>query len=94
MNETEKILNEAMFSSLLAINNIQLDNECSKVSGRENYIIHICDGKVDFYGTKRQFLDSPFCGWVLLKEAYRYNTFKFTYKKDWLEMLKKLGVEV
>lgn len=67
---------------------------CSKVCGRENYIIRLYDGKVVFYGTKGQFKRSWYSGAVLLREAYHWTTLRFTHKKDFIEALKALGVEV
>lgn len=67
----------------------------SKVSGRENYVIRLYDGKVVFYGTKGQYKKT--CSYnmrIPLKDAFRVNILYFTYKKDWIEALKKLGVEL
>ena len=99
-NKTEKVvcymneLKNAMAWAIGAMVAEEQNKVCSKVDGRENYIIHLTDGKVDFYGTKGQFLNSPHSGWVLLREAYHYNTFRFTYKKDYKEALAMLGVNV
>lgn len=90
MNELKNVMAWAMGAMVADKQN----EVCSKVDGRENYIIHLTDGKVDFYGTKGQFLNSGYSGWVWLREAYRYNTFRFTYKKDYKEALKKLGVNI
>lgn len=67
---------------------------CSKVCGKENYIIRLYDGKVAFYGTKGQYKKSWYSEPVLLKEAFHWTTLRFTYKKDFVETLKKLGVEI
>jgi hypothetical protein len=67
------------------------DKICSKVCGRENYVIRLYDGKITFSGTKGQYMrqyDNHDC--VPLMEAYRYNWLFFTYKKDWFEALKQL----
>lgn len=67
----------------------------SKVSGRENYVIKLYDGKVVFYGTKGQYKKTCYYNtWIPLKDAFRMNTLYFTYKKDWIEALKKLDVEL
>ena len=63
---------------------------CSKVEGRENYVIRLYDGKVIFAGTKGQYKDRFGRGGVPFMEAYHYNTFYFTYKKDWIKALKEL----
>ena len=45
-----------------------------------------------FYGTKCAWLnDSCTCD---LKDAFRYNDIKFTYKKDWLDALKTFGTNL
>lgn len=76
----------------LAISQEQ-DKIFSKVVGRENYIITLYDNKVIFYGTKKQWIERRLyiC---FLSDAYHYNHLKFTYKKDWIDALKKLGVEL
>lgn len=71
-----------------------IGNACSKVYGRENYIIRLYDDKVVFYGTKGQYKKSLYSGPVLLREAYHWKTLRFTYKKDFIEALKTLGVKV
>lgn len=63
---------------------------CSKVEGRENYVIRLRDGKIIFSGTKGQYKERFGHVRIFLSEAYRYNTFYFTYKKDWLNALKVL----
>lgn len=69
------------------------DKIFSKVVGRENYVITLYDNEVIFYGTKKQWIERRLYT-CLLKDAYHYNHLKFTYKKDWLDVLKKLGVEL
>lgn len=63
---------------------------CSKVCGRENYIIRMYDDEVMFAGTKGEYLRRYSGVWVPLMQAYHYNILRFTYKKDWLEALKQL----
>ena len=88
-----KNLNSAIdMVAKLAISEIQ--NEVfSKVCGRENYVITLYDGEVVFYGTKREWMSHGW-GTCSLSDAFRYNDFKFTYKKDWLATLKTLGVNL
>lgn len=63
---------------------------CSKVCGRENYIIRMYDDEVMFAGTKGEYMRKY--GWIRvpLMQAYHYTVLRFTYKKDWLEALKQL----
>lgn len=64
---------------------------CSKVCGRENYVIRMYDDEITFAGTKGEYMRQyGNHDWVPLMEAYRYNWLYFTYKKDWLEALKQL----
>lgn len=81
----------------IATNTIKLlvsqsqDKICSKVCGRENYVIRLYDGKITFSGTKGQYLRQfGNHDWVPFMEAYHYNWLYFTYKKDWLDALKQL----
>lgn len=86
MEETIKSAIEILISQ-------EQDKILSKVCGRENYVIRLFDGKVIWYGTKGEWsrkLNHIF----LLSEAVRYNDLKFTYKKDWLNALKELGVKI
>ena len=76
----------------LAISETQ-DEVFSKVCGRENYVITLYDGEVIFYGTKREWLNRGLYRRPL-SIAFRFNHFKFTYKKDWLATLKTLGVNL
>ena len=88
-----KNLNSAIdMVAKLAISERQ-DKVFSKVCGRENYIITLYDGKVVFYGIKSEWMNRGWCK-CLLKDAFRYNHFKFTYKKDWIATLKTLGVNL
>lgn len=65
---------------------------CSKVCGRENYVITLFDGKVIFYGTKGAW--AKYSWTCYLKDAFRYNHIKFTYKKDWLNALNAFGINI
>ena len=71
-----------------------IGDACSKVCGRENYIIRLYDNEVVFYGTKGQYKRSDYSRAVLLREAYHWTTLRFTYKKDFIEALKALGIEI
>lgn len=79
-----------MISKLLMTEQIEKLN--SKLCGKENYCIDLKDNKVVFYGTKGQW--SKRSHTYFLKEAYRYRTYKFTYKKDFIAALKSLGIEI
>lgn len=79
-----------MISKLLMTEQIEKLN--SKLCGKENYCIDLKDNKVIFYGTKGQWKTRNHT--YFLKEAYRYRTYKFTYKKDFIAVLKSLGIEI
>ena len=63
---------------------------CSKVCGRENYIIRMYDDEVMFAGTKGEYLRRYSGVRIPLTHAYHCTVLRFTYKKDWLEALKQL----
>ena len=63
---------------------------CSKVCGRENYVIRMYDDEVMFAGTKGEYLRRYSGVRIPLMQAYHYTVLRFTYKKDWLEALKQL----
>ena len=87
-----KNLNDAIDMIAKLIISEKQDAICSKVCGRENYVITLFDGEVVFYGTKGAWLNgSCTCD---LKDAFRYNDIKFTYKKDWLDALKTFGLNL
>ena len=66
---------------------------CSKVCGRENYVIHMKHGDVIYYGTKKGYLNRGL-NRMLLSDLKYTNTFKFTYKKDFVNALQSLGVNI
>lgn len=82
-------LKTTIISTLGVIANQEQSKLLSKVCGRENYIIYLRDNKVIYYGTKGKW----YCPSVPLKEAYKYQTLRYTYKKDWLAALDILGVQ-
>ena len=88
-----KNLNDAIDMIAKLIISERQDKVSSKVFGRENYIITLRDGKVVFYGTKREWLNRGLHR-CLLKDAFSYNHFRFTYKKDLIATLKTLGVNL
>ena len=69
------------------------NNVCSKVCGRENYVIHMVNDKVVYYGTKQGYLIRGL-NKMLLSDLKYTNTFKFTYKKDFVNALQALGVNI
>ena len=86
MNKIKK----TMLSVAGIIINEEQSKLLSKVIGKENYIIYLCDNKVIYYGTKGKW----YCPPVPLSEAYRYQSLRFTYKKDWLAALSVLGINL
>ena len=87
-----KNLNDAIDMIAKLIISEKQDAICSKVCGRENYVITLFDGEVVFYGTKGAWLNGSFN--CVVKDAFRYNDLKFTYKKDWLDALKTFGINL
>lgn len=93
VNQKGKIMNEMLATTAKILANQTIDEICSKVYGRKNYVIALRDGKVFYYGTKGDF-QRRYSLCLPLYIAVRRNYLYFTYKKDWISTLKKLGIEI
>ena len=86
-------MTEMLNSAKKIYENQMIDTICSKVYGRQNYMIALHNGKIFFYGCKGEFLKN-YPTSLPLSIAAKRNYLYFTYKKDWLAALKKLGINL
>lgn len=77
-----------MLESILSI---KVDEMTSKVCGRRNYVIYLCDNSATLYGwgqAMRLGILSATLGYI---KEHKVHWLKYTYKKDALEMLNTLA---
>lgn len=77
-----------MLSSILSI---KIDEMTSKVCGRRNYVIYLCDNSATLYGwgqAKRHGILSATLGYI---KRHKVHWLEYTYKKDALKMLDTLA---
>lgn len=77
-----------MLESILSI---KTDEMVSKVYGRRNYVIYLCDNSATLYGwgqAKRRGILSATFKYI---KKHKVHWFEYTYKKDALKMLTALA---
>jgi hypothetical protein len=77
-----------MLESILSI---KVDEMVSKVRGRRNYVIYLCDNSATLYGwgqAKRRGILGATLSYI---KKHKVHWLEYTYKKDALEMLNALA---
>ena len=78
-----------MLDSILSI---KIDEMTSKVCGRRNYVIYLCDNSATLYGwgqaKRRGILRATTLSYI---KKHKVHWLEYTYKKDALEMLNALA---